>query len=282
MRALIIGAGDAGTRLAHKLCSENHEVVVIDEDAAALSKLEATLNIMTVVGHGANPAILEEAQIKKANVVVSVTKNWDTNILAGMMAKRAGAKHVVARVGDTDYLQKFDFFNVKEMGIDYAINPCEQCAQDIANMLSLPGTRETVSLLEGRVIALEQIGVAALGAADVVDQDVYATELADGPPHRLASTVPIARVCHDAECAKLLGLACEGFRMAPRDHDPRSLGDQRRCDRRTDPARAARHHRHLVRQTGHAIKPPSTTRIWPVMNEAVSDASMSTKAEVSS
>jgi trk system potassium uptake protein TrkA len=127
--------------------------VVIDEDSAALSKLEAGLDIMTVVGHGANPAILEEAQIKKADVVVSVTKNWDTNILAGMMAKRAGAKHVVARVGDTDYLQKFDFFNVHDMGIDYAINPCEQCAQDIVNMIKLPGTRETVSLLEGRVIA---------------------------------------------------------------------------------------------------------------------------------
>jgi trk system potassium uptake protein TrkA len=127
--------------------------VVIDEDSAALSKLEAGLDIMTVVGHGANPAILEEAQIKKADVVVSVTKNWDTNILAGMMAKRAGAKHVVARVGDTDYLQKFDFFNVHDMGIDYAINPCEQCAQDIVNMIKLPGTRETVSLLGGRVIA---------------------------------------------------------------------------------------------------------------------------------
>ncbi|MFC1468117.1 NAD-binding protein, partial [Verrucomicrobiota bacterium] len=108
MRALIIGAGDAGTRLAQKLCSENHEVVVIDEDTAALNKLEAALDIMTVPGHGANPAVLTDAQIKKADVVVCVTKNWDTNILAGMMAKKAGAKHVVARVGDTAYLQDYD------------------------------------------------------------------------------------------------------------------------------------------------------------------------------
>ena len=80
MRALIIGAGDAGTRLAQKLCSENHEVVVVDEDVAALNKLETGLDIMTVQGHGANPSILTDAQIKKADVVVCVTKNWDTNI----------------------------------------------------------------------------------------------------------------------------------------------------------------------------------------------------------
>lgn len=190
MRALIIGAGDAGTRLAHKLCSENHEVVVIDEDVAALSKLEAALDIMTVAGHGANPAILEEAQIKKANVVVSVTKNWDTNILAGMMAKRAGAKHVVARVGDTAYLQKFDFFNVKEMGIDYAINPCEQCAQDIVNMLKLPGTREAVSLLDGRVIAaavelpgnspLVGTPIMKLGNKEIIDRIRFISRVRDG------------------------------------------------------------------------------------------------------
>lgn len=153
MRALIIGAGDAGTRLAQKLCSENYEVVVIDEDAMALSKLEVGLDIMTVTGHGANPAVLSNAQIEKADVVVCVTKHWDTNILAGIMAKRAGAKHVVARVGDTAYMKNYDFFNLKEMGIDLAINPCEQCAQDIVNMIKLPGTRETASLLDGRVIA---------------------------------------------------------------------------------------------------------------------------------
>lgn len=153
MRALIIGAGDAGTRLAQKLCSENHEVVVVDDDSSALTKLEAALDIMTVTGHGANPAVLTEAQIRKADVVVCVTKNWDTNILAGTMAKKAGAKHVIARVGEMAYMQDYDFFNLQAMGIDYAINPCDQCAQDIVNMLKLPGTRETASLLDGRVIA---------------------------------------------------------------------------------------------------------------------------------
>ncbi len=153
MRALIIGAGDAGTRLAQKLCSENHEVVVVDDDFNALNKLETGLDIMTVHGHGANPLVLSEAQIKKADVVVCVTKHWDTNILAGTMAKKAGAKHVVARVGDMAYMQNYDFFNLSEMGIDYSINPCDQCALDIVNMIHLPEASETATLLGGRVIA---------------------------------------------------------------------------------------------------------------------------------
>ena len=41
MRALIIGAGKAGWRLAETLCGERHDVVVVDNDAQALSDLES-------------------------------------------------------------------------------------------------------------------------------------------------------------------------------------------------------------------------------------------------
>ncbi len=152
MRALIVGAGNAGTRLAHKLCEENYEVVVVDQDAAALNELEITLDIMTVRGHGSDPDVLKNAQIGKTDVFAGVTNSDDVNILAGILAKRAGTKYVIARVSNSTCLRPDHYANLREMGIDLAINPHAQCAQDIYNILKLPGILETVGLLGNRVM----------------------------------------------------------------------------------------------------------------------------------
>jgi len=153
MRALIIGAGNAGSRLTRKLCAENYDVVVVDRDAGALEELEAELDIMTVQGHGADPEVLDEAQIEKCDVLAGVTNSDDTNILAGIMAKRAGTEYVVARIINSNHLDAREYANLSELGIDLAINPHEQCAMDIQNMLRLPGIIETAGLFGNLIMA---------------------------------------------------------------------------------------------------------------------------------
>lgn len=190
MRALIIGAGNAGSILANKLCQEGYEVVVIDKDSAALEKLETELDIMGVAGHGTNPDVLESAQIETMGLLAGVTNSNDVNILAGMMAKRAGVEHVVVRVNDSLYMQKRQCLDIEEMGIDRAINPDAQCARDISDMIKLPGVLETSGLLDNRVLAtgvvipedspLAGVPLKALPERDFFDKIRFIARVRDG------------------------------------------------------------------------------------------------------
>jgi trk system potassium uptake protein TrkA len=154
MRALVIGAGNTGCRLAHKLCEENYDVVVVDEDVDALTELEASLDVMTIQGHGSNPNVLRNAQLEKADVLAGVTNNDDTNILAGIQAKRAGVQYVIARVSNSSFMEPQNYSDLKAMGIDLAVDPHAQCARDIYDILKLPGILEAVGLLSNRIMAV--------------------------------------------------------------------------------------------------------------------------------
>lgn len=179
MRALIVGAGNAGTRLAQKLYAENYDVVVLDQDSNALAELENELDIMTVRGDGADPDALAEAQVEKSDVVAGVTNNDSTNILAGILAKRAGTEYVVARVGNAGFLNPKGYSDLSALGIDLALNPHQQCARDIANMLKLPGILETVGLFDNRITAAGIIIPDDSPIVDVPIKDLSNTKLID-------------------------------------------------------------------------------------------------------
>ena len=73
MRIVIIGAGNAGSQLAQRLCEERHSVVMVDADPQALAQAEAGLDLLTICGKGTNPVVLEEAQVDKSDLLIAVT-----------------------------------------------------------------------------------------------------------------------------------------------------------------------------------------------------------------
>jgi trk system potassium uptake protein TrkA len=154
MRVVLIGAGSAGRDLAVRIYKEKHDVVVVDRDSAVLSHLQEELDIQTVVGHGSSPAVLKRAGIAEADLLVAVTDCDEVNLLACVCAKTAGVSFRVARVSNLDIRADSDLLRLKELGVDLAINPKEECAVELAYMLQLPGAEEVVDLLQGRVLAL--------------------------------------------------------------------------------------------------------------------------------
>ena len=150
MRILIIGAGESGSNLAETLCADGHDLVVVDRDADLLAALEARLDLMTVQGDGANPGVLEQAHVDKADLVVALTNHDATNLLACILAHGRGVQRTVARVSAMDYLA--DGLDLAPLGVDLVVNPYHEYARDLYNVLRLPGAREVQELLEGRVL----------------------------------------------------------------------------------------------------------------------------------
>lgn len=151
MRALITGAGNAGRRLANRLCSDGHDVVLVDRNAQRLDEAAAALDLMTVCGNSASPAILEQAQLSKAQLFAAVTNNDEVNILSALLAHAAGVTYTVVRISNSEYLTPQGIAQLNQLGINLVVNEHEECAREIQMVLSLPGSREVVEMLQGRM-----------------------------------------------------------------------------------------------------------------------------------
>lgn len=113
MKALVIGCGRVGSTIALNLHAEGWEVVVVDENEDALSRLGESWRGAFVVGHGMDTDLLREAGIEDADAVVAATDGDNTNIVIGQVAqKRFDISCVVVRVLDP---ARADFYAARGM-----------------------------------------------------------------------------------------------------------------------------------------------------------------------
>jgi trk system potassium uptake protein TrkA len=151
MNIIIAGAGEVGTHLAKMLSIEYHDIIVIDPDAEKLAQLSASADLLVVEGSATSIAALKEANIKKADLFVAVTSSENANILSATLAKRLGAKKVIARIDNNEYLlpnNKEIFLN---LGVDSLIYPEKLAAKEVISLLGHTSTTEFVDFSGGKL-----------------------------------------------------------------------------------------------------------------------------------
>jgi trk system potassium uptake protein len=101
MKALVIGCGRVGSKVAKKLHRAGWDVTAIDEAEEALGRLGDDWPGGFVVGHGMDVKVLRDAGIEDADAVVVATNGDNTNIVVGQVAqKRFGIECTVVRILD--------------------------------------------------------------------------------------------------------------------------------------------------------------------------------------
>ena len=101
MYVLIVGAGRVGVSLARWLLAADHEVAVIERDAARCAALENELGSISVAGDGTEADILARAGANRADVFIAATGRDDDNMVACQLARhRFGASRIVAEVNN--------------------------------------------------------------------------------------------------------------------------------------------------------------------------------------
>lgn len=108
MKIIIVGNGKVGYAIASQLAGEHHDIVMVDDSAAALHKAENALDVMCIEGNGASIRVLKEAGAQAADLVIAVTNLDDTNLLCCFIAKKLGADHTIARVRSPEYRRDAD------------------------------------------------------------------------------------------------------------------------------------------------------------------------------
>ena len=156
MRVVIVGAGEVGVHVAQLLSSENHDVVVIDRDAARVGRITEQLDALVLHGNGASPKIQVEAGIQKAEMLIAATNHDEVNITACLGAKYHGVERTVARIHNPDYLpQEPSSKNI--LGIDFIIHTEEVVAENIKAALLVPGAVNVEKFARGRIEVAEVI-----------------------------------------------------------------------------------------------------------------------------
>ncbi len=152
MRIVIAGAGEVGYNLALSL-ADKYDVYVVEKDASRYDTI-LNLDVVAIHGNAANLGILKQAEVNRADVFLAVTGNDEVNLLSGIAAKKLGAKKVIVRVENPEYVDK-PVVRDHPLGYDVIICPQLALAQEAARLIGIPGAVEIVTFSGGRVEMIE-------------------------------------------------------------------------------------------------------------------------------
>jgi trk/ktr system potassium uptake protein len=115
----VIGGGRIGLEVARALETDEITVTVLERNRARYDELTRELAHARVVhGDGTDVKLLVDEDIGSADAIATLTDDDPTNLLAGLLGKRHGAKKAVALFKRQDLIPL-----VGSLGIDAPISP---------------------------------------------------------------------------------------------------------------------------------------------------------------
>jgi trk system potassium uptake protein TrkA len=151
-RVMIAGGGNIGMRLARAL-EAGYSVRVIEHNKRRCEGLAAKLNRSLVLnGDATDEELLEQENIAQMDLFVAVTNDDENNIMSCLLAKRMGARRVVALINRRSYVDL-----LQSGQIDIAISPAQATIGKLLAHVRRGDVVAVHSLRRGAAEALEAV-----------------------------------------------------------------------------------------------------------------------------
>jgi trk system potassium uptake protein len=153
MRVVVTGAGAVGRHLASDLDERGHEVTLIDQDPDIVRKAkEWAPNVTVVLGDACEPWVLEDADLKHAEVVVAATGDDEDNLVTSLLSKQEFAvPRVLARVNHP----KNEWLFTEQWGVDAAVSPPHILTAMVEEAVTVGDLVRLIRLEGGRISIVE-------------------------------------------------------------------------------------------------------------------------------
>jgi trk system potassium uptake protein TrkA len=152
-RIVISGGGNVSYYLAREIESDEVSIKVIEGNTNRCKFLVERLKRSVVIqGHGTEPELLIEENVASADAFLALTQDEEDNILAALLAKRAGASRVIALVNKLSYVSL-----VSAIGVDAVVSPNLAAVSAILHYIR-----------KGKVVSVTTVGEEAAEALEVV------------------------------------------------------------------------------------------------------------------
>lgn len=145
MYIVIAGAGIVGGDLALKLAEKKHDVVVIDMDKEACDRLYSAAGIVAIVGNGARIETLQEADVRKADVVVAAMREDVDNLTCAILSRSLGVPQIVVRMRNPAYEDAY-----RLAGIDSIVRVADLMINQMMIEIEHPAVRRVMTISGGR------------------------------------------------------------------------------------------------------------------------------------
>jgi trk system potassium uptake protein TrkA len=174
-RVVIAGGGNIGVRLALAL-EQSNQVKIIERDPERARQISEQLNkAIVLVGDVADEERLLEENIDDVDVFCGLTNSEEANILSCMLAKRLGAKKVMALINRTAYVDL-----VESGSIDIAISPQQITIGSLLAHVRRGDVVKVHSLRRGAAEAMEAIAHGDVDSSKVVGRKIEDIDLPKG------------------------------------------------------------------------------------------------------
>lgn len=147
MHIVIIGAGQVGSFIARNLCIE-HDIIVIEKDQETAERLRESYDIIVMQGDGEDISVLKEAQIEKAAILLAVSGDDRTNIMASTYSATLGVPKIIVRVRNPNFLEYPKLIKNVDISV---VHPWEIISEKIASLIGSPFAWKTETLAMGKI-----------------------------------------------------------------------------------------------------------------------------------
>ncbi|ARP96874.1 Trk system potassium transporter TrkA [Bordetella genomosp. 13] len=176
-RVMIAGGGNIGLRLARQLADENYSVRIVERDEKRCMYLAAQLphNVLVLHGNGTDEALLERENIDDMDTFLALTSDDEDNIMSSLLAKRLGARKVIALINRQAYGEL-----MQGSHIDIAVSPSQATMSELLRHVRRGDVVGVHRLRQGVAEALEAVAHGDRSTSRVVGRAVGELRLPKG------------------------------------------------------------------------------------------------------
>lgn len=155
MKIIIAGDGKVGSTLTKELAAEGHDITLIDAKASVLEMSEERYDVMVVQGNCASMAVLSQAGVQEAELLIAMTGADEVNMLCCTTAHVMNPKiHTIARIRNPEYTDQI--YEMRSLfGLSMMVNPEKMAAIEMWRLIKYPGFLKRDTFAKGRVEIVE-------------------------------------------------------------------------------------------------------------------------------
>jgi trk system potassium uptake protein TrkA len=150
MKIVIVGAGRAGLEVATHLTRLGHAITIVDSDELVTRRASEQHGLVALYGDATIAAVLEEADVRQADVVVAMLRRDADNLAVALLARAAGVDRVMVRMRDNAYRPVY-----AAAGIDRVLSETDLITGSVATAIEHDAIRHAMLLGNGSAIAFE-------------------------------------------------------------------------------------------------------------------------------
>jgi trk system potassium uptake protein TrkA len=152
-RLMIAGGGKVGLRLARQLHGQL-QIKILEMNSARCDYLAAQLpsNVLILNGDSTDEELMGDENVQDMDLFVALTSDDEDNIMACLLAKRMGAKRVLALINRKAYADL-----VQGTTIDIALSPAHAVIGELLAYVRRGDVEAVHSLRRGAAEALEAV-----------------------------------------------------------------------------------------------------------------------------